>query len=480
MFSIGLIMMDDLLLNTHNSASLLKEKITANLQICKKENYELQNVTTPQLFEDIFPYEQFPRIVFDNIHCPMNLPEKIYITDTTFRDGQQARPPFTVEQIVTLYDFLHELSGPKGAIRMSEFFVYSQKDQLAVKECIERGYKYPKVTGWIRATRNDLQLIKEMKIEETGILTSASDYHIFFKLNMTRQKAMEKYLSIVNESLRCGIVPRCHLEDITRADLYGFVLPFVQELMTLAEKYDTPVKIRACDTLGIGLPFSEVALPRSVPKIIYSLYCEGGVPPEWLEWHGHNDFHKVHSNSFAAWLYGAANVNGTLLGIGERTGNSPIEGLVAEMASLYPDHGINTAVLTEIGSYMKSIGVDVPENYPLLGDDITKTRAGVHADGVLKNERVYSAFNPQKLLNRPFEVAVTDKSGLAGVACWVQLYLKHCGMHTSSVDKTHRGIKEMHQWVAKQYESGRTTAISDRELIELGLQHLPEYFSSNL
>jgi hypothetical protein len=187
MLSIGLIMMDDLLLNTHNSAPLLKEKIAANLQICKKENYELQNVTTPQLFEDIFPYEQFPRIVFDNIRCPMNLPEKIYITDTTFRDGQQARPPFTVEQIVTLYDFLHELSGPKGAIRMSEFFVYSQKDQRAVKKCIERGYEYPKVTGWIRATRNDLQLIKEMKIEETGILTSASDYHIFFKLNMTRQ-----------------------------------------------------------------------------------------------------------------------------------------------------------------------------------------------------------------------------------------------------------------------------------------------------
>ncbi|MFX1519026.1 MAG: 2-isopropylmalate synthase [Promethearchaeota archaeon] len=469
--------MNNLILKAENSASLLKEQIATNLQqICKKENYALQNVTKPQLFEDIFPYDQFPRIVFDNIRCQLSLPEKIYITDTTFRDGQQARPPFTVEQIVTLYDFLNELSGSKGAIRMSEFFVYSQKDQLAVKECLERGYDYPKVTGWIRAIKNDLQLVKELKIEETGILTSASDYHIFFKLNMTRQKAMDKYLSIVTSAIESGIVPRCHLEDITRADLYGFVLPFVQELMKLAEKYDTPVKIRACDTLGIGLPFSEVALPRSVPKIIYSLHCEGGVPSEWLEWHGHNDFHKVHSNSFAAWLYGAANVNGTLLGIGERAGNSPIEGLVTEMASLYPDHGINTAVLTEIGTYMKSIGVDFSESYPLLGDDITKTSAGVHADGVLKNERVYSVFDPQKLLNRPFEVAVTDKSGLAGVAYWVQLYLKRSGIHTS-VDKTHPGVKEMHQWVTKQYESGRTTAISDREMIKLGLQFLPEYFS---
>lgn len=476
MFSIGLIMVDDLILKTQNSASLLKEKVATNLQLCKKESYDLQDVTTPQLFEDIFPYDQFPRIVFDGIHCPINLSQKIYITDTTFRDGQQARPPFTVEQIAKLYDFLHELSGPKGTIRMSEFFVYSHKDRLAVKECMERDYEYPKVTGWIRATKNDLQLIKEMKIEETGILTSASDYHIFFKLNMTRQKAMDKYLTIVTSAIESGIIPRCHLEDITRADLYGFVLPFVQELMKLAEKYDTPVKIRACDTLGIGLPFSEVTLPRSVPKIIYSLACEGGVPAEWLEWHGHNDFHKVHSNSIAAWLYGAANVNGTLLGIGERTGNSPIEGLVAELASLNPNHGINTTVLTELGNYMKSIGVGFPENYPLLGDDITKTRAGVHADGVLKNERVYSAFDPQKLLNRPFEVAVTDKSGLAGIACWVQLYLKRCGMH-STIDKTQPGIKKMHQWVTKQYQFGRTTAISNREMIELGLRLLPEFFS---
>jgi hypothetical protein len=97
----------------------------------------------------------------------------------------------------------------------------------------------------------------------------------------------------------------------------------------------------------------------------------------------------------------------------------------------------------------------------------------------MKNERVYSAFDPQKLLNRPFEVAVTDKSGLAGVACWVQLYFKRCDIH-SVVDKTHPGIKKMHQWVTMQYESGRTTAISDREMIELGVQYLPDYFSSNL
>ena len=84
-----------------------------------------------------------------------------------------------------------------------------------------------------------------MQIKETGILVSCSDYHIFKKMNLTRSQAMEKYLSIVKDALSYGIVPRCHFEDITRADFYGFVVPFARELMRLARDSKIPVKIRA-------------------------------------------------------------------------------------------------------------------------------------------------------------------------------------------------------------------------------------------
>src|SRR3990172_3461407 len=274
--------------------------------------FELQDVKEPNLYRDMFSYGQVPKIPFNYRLSPMDPPEDIWITDTTFRDGQQSRPPFTVKQIVDLYDLLHQLGGKQGLIRQCEFFLYTDKDKEAVVKCLERGYKYPEVTGWIRANKKDFKLAKEMGLKETGILTSASDYHIFLKLGKTRRQAMEDYLDIVRAALEEGIIPRCHFEDITRADFYGFVIPFAQELMKLSSQSRIPVKIRACDTMGLGLPYPEVELPRSVPRIMHALRNKAGVPSEWLEWHGHNDFHKGLVNAVTAWLYGCSAANGTL------------------------------------------------------------------------------------------------------------------------------------------------------------------------
>ncbi len=85
-------------------------------------------------------------------------------------------------------------------------------------------------------------------------------------------------------------IPRCHFEDITRADFYGFVVPFANKLMDLSNKAKIPIKIRACDTLGLGVSYPGAALPRCVQGIIYGLRHYSGVPSEWIEWHGHNDF----------------------------------------------------------------------------------------------------------------------------------------------------------------------------------------------
>ena len=284
------------------------------------KRYNLDDVQRPNLYREVFPYTEFPKIIFDDVPVKRDTPDEIWITDTTFRDGQQARPPYTPEQICRIYDFLHEIDGGTGLIRQCEFFLYSKRDRQAVELCKERNYQYPQITGWIRAVEADFKLVKEMGLAETGILTSASDYHIFLKLRRTRAQALRGYLEVVKAALDNGIIPRCHFEDVTRADFEGFVLPFASELMELAKQYDSPVKIRLCDTLGFGLPFAEAALPRSVPKLIAGLR-RAGVPAEWLEWHGHNDFHKVHTNAATAWLYGCDAANTSIFGFGERTGN---------------------------------------------------------------------------------------------------------------------------------------------------------------
>ena len=186
----------------------------------------LQDVDKPNLFRDLFEYDSVPKVAFNFRQTPMDMPDEIWITDTTFRDGQQSTSPFTVEQIVELYKLLHKLGGPKGIIRQSEFFLYTEKDRKAVEKCMELGYDFPQVTSWIRANEKDFELVKQMGIKETGILVSCSDYHIFKKMNLTRSQEKEKYLSIVKAALDRGIVPRSHFEDITRADVYGFVALF--------------------------------------------------------------------------------------------------------------------------------------------------------------------------------------------------------------------------------------------------------------
>ncbi|MDA8219817.1 MAG: hypothetical protein M0Z94_19635, partial [Dehalococcoidales bacterium] len=317
--------------------------------------FSLQDVVEPNLYRDLYPYDEVPRVPFNHRRVPMNTPAEIWITDTTFRDGQQSRAPYTVQQIVDLYDMLHRLGGERGLIRQTEFFVYSDKDREALLRCMDLGCEFPEITTWIRATKGDFQLVKDIGIKETGILVSCSDYHIFKKLNMTRGQAMNHYLSVVADAIEAGLRPRCHFEDITRADFYGFVVPFANELMDMARDSGIPVKIRACDTMGYGVPYTGVALPRSVPGIIYGLQTYSDVPSELLEWHGHNDFYKGVVNASTAWLYGASAVNCSLLGIGERTGNVPLEAMVLEYASLRGStDGMDTTVITEIAEYFEN------------------------------------------------------------------------------------------------------------------------------
>lgn len=450
---------------------------------------DLIHVTEPNLLEDIFDYEKVPGITFDGkFHESIDgnlveydpadlLTRDIHITDTTFRDGQQARPPYTPDQIAALYDMLSRLGGPNGVIRQCEFFLYNKTDQEAVEKCQALGHRFPEITGWIRAQKGDFRLVREMGLEETGMLTSSSDYHIFHKMKKDRQQAMDGYLDVVRAALDAGVRPRCHLEDVTRADIDGFVLPFVQQLTRLSEQVpeELKIKVRLCDTMGYGISFPGAALPRSIPKLVYRMIHDGGVPSERLEWHGHNDFHKVHINGATAWLYGCNALNATLLGYGERTGNPPLEGAVFEYIGLKGDaNGMETCVITEIADYYRDvIGMPVYDRLPFVGENFNTTQAGIHADGISRDERIYNIFNTRKFLHCAPRVTITSHSGVDGVAHWVNEHLKLDGDQRLGKTKT----APIARWVKDQYEKhGRITAISNEEMFEIAKQYLPEYF----
>ena len=426
--------------------------------------YSLQDVDEPNLYRDIYSYDTVPKVPFNHRRVPMGMPKEIWITDTSLRDGQQSVEPYSVEQIVNLYKLMNKLGGPYGIIRQTEMFVYSKKDREAIVKCQELGLPFPEITTWIRANREDFKLVKDLGIRETGILVSCSDYHIFKKLKMTRKQAMDQYLAAVSDAFEAGVMPRCHLEDITRADFYGFVVPFVNALMEMSRQAGIPVRIRACDTMGYGVPYTEVALPRSVPGIIYGLQHFSRVPSEMLEWHGHNDFYKAVANASTAWLYGASGVNCSLLGIGERTGNVPLEAMVMEYASLRGSFdGMDPTVITEIAEYFKrDMGYKIPPMTPFVGRNFNVTRAGIHADGLLKDEEIYNIFDTKTILNRPASVLISKTSGLAGIAYWINENYGLTG--ADQVDKRDPVVVAMKEWIDREYEDGRQTSLSNDEL----------------
>ena len=443
----------------------------SNLLEQNSYRYKLQDVENPNLYRDIYSYDEVPKVAFNHRRVPLSMPEDIWITDTSFRDGQQSVNPYTADQIVDLYKLMAKLGGPYGIIRQTEFFIYSKKDREAIERCMELGLKFPEITTWIRASREDFKLVRDLGIRETGILVSCSDYHIFKKMKMTRAQAMDHYLATVKDAFEAGVMPRCHLEDITRADFYGFVVPFVNELMRLSREAKIPVRIRACDTMGYGVPYTEVDLPRSVPGIIYGLQHYADVKSELLEWHGHNDFYKAVANASTAWLYGASGVNCSLLGIGERTGNVPLEAMVFEYASLRGSlDGMNPTVITEIADYFKhNIGYKIPPMTPFVGKNFNVTRAGIHADGLLKDEEIYNIFDTKKLLNRPASVMISKTSGLAGIAYWINQNYDLAG--DNLIDKRDPLVAAVKQWVDEEYEGGRTASLSTEEL-ELKIEQL--------
>ena len=323
--------------------------------------------------------------------------------------------------------------------------MYSPKDRKAIEVCRSRGYRFPRVTGWIRANMDDLKIAHDMEFDEVGLLTSMSDYHIFLKLGKTREQAMNDYLKVVTKALEWGIVPRCHFEDVTRADIYGFCLPFARKLMELSHEASMPIKIRLCDTMGYGVPFPGAALPRSVQRIVRAFTDEAGVPGAWLEWHGHNDF---------------------------------LEALVIDYISLTGnDEAADPTVITEIAQYFeKELDYRIPDNYPFAGKDFNATSAGIHVDGLAKNEEIYNIFDTTKILNRSVPIIINDKAGRAGVAYWINQQFNL--PPERQVSKKHPAVGQIHTRIMAAYEEGRNTSFSNKEIKNLVRRFMPELFDS--
>lgn len=418
----------------------------------------------PDYFPSSFPPDDFPR--FDWLSPPLTLPAEVWTTETTHRDGQQGGLPFDAKTGLQIYDLLCKFTGRSGAIRQAEFFVYHPGDREMIQEAIARRRDGAPIepTSWIRATPTDVALVKDLGVRETGMLASISDFHTFHKFTPAgRNQAADRYLDAVKEVLDAGIRPRLHLEDATRAPT-GFMLGFIERCMLAADGFGPELapKFRVCDTMGLGLPFEHVALPRSIPRLFRKLR-EFGVRGEDLEFHPHNDAWLVVANCLAAITEGCSVINGCCLGKGERTGNAPLEAVLMHVIGMgyFEEARPDFAVLNDLADLYSKLGEPLATRYPLYGKDAHRTRAGIHADGLNKFWWMYAPFDVKKLLGRSLTVSITKDSGVAGL---IFLAKEHLGLEISKDDAA---IDWIHSWVMRQFDEGREVAIEWEELAPL-------------
>jgi citrate (Re)-synthase len=387
---------------------------------------------------------------------PVDDTEPRLITDTTLRDGaQDSRFAFFPNEARLRYvDLLHRLDNGTGRIYAIETFIYQQRDLWVLDKLLERGYEYPRITTWIRANPRDVKELYDAsqgRVKETGMLASSSDHHIFDKLGFrSKEEAIEKYLKPVLTACEYGITPRVHLEDTTRADIYGWVIPFMQRVL---KETEGKAKFRVCDTIGWGVPDPYAAMPQGIPKLISTLYHETGAE---LEFHGHNDFGLATANSLSAWRYGCRKVNVAFGGLGERTGNTSLEQMVAAHIRIYGDPGFDLTVLPEMRQLVEENLIPLPDNAPIIGEVFT-TQAGIHQAGVVRQEEapgglIYLAYDPSLVGSTTSERSVIGAmSGSEGIVSILNDEAQRRG-HEVRFSTTSRVVKEIYDKVQSAYD----------------------------
>jgi isopropylmalate/homocitrate/citramalate synthase len=398
-------------------------------------------------------YEDLPRL-------RLPLGQEVFVSDSTLRDGaQMPGVVIKVKDRLKIFEYLHKIG-----IEKLELFLFTSSDKETARAMMKCGHSRPEVTGWARANPKDIDLVLEMDgIRETGILMSISDVHIRTKMGLKgREDAEEKYLKALDYALDHGLKTRAHLEDITRADLWGFVYPLVSKIL----ERDPNCTLRVCDTLGFGVPFPGACDPYGIPEMISRLLDLGA---RNIETHIHDDFGLGTANSLAGYWHGANWSNLTFLGIGERAGNSELEKALLFLAQRVEGfQKYDLSCLSEFAEYVEEhIGIRIPRNKAVVGRNIFAHESGIHTAGVIKNPFIHEPYPPELVGGRR-KIMIGSTSGTDVVRFKVEEALKELMNMDVSLSKDDWRVRAIYAEIMRLYEYElRNSCISDEEMRSL-------------
>lgn len=322
---------------------------------------------------------------------------KIYIVDTTLRDGEQtAGVVFANKEKVRIAHMLAEVGVDQIECGIP---VMGGDEKKAIEEIVKA--KLPcSIMAWNRAVIKDIQQSIDCGVDAIAISISTSDIHIEHKLQTSREWVLEHMVQATEFAKGQGVYISVNMEDASRTDP-DFLIKFAK-----AAKEAGADRIRYCDTIGIMDPFK---IYDNISNLIEAVGID-------VEMHTHNDFGMATANALAGIRAGASHVGVTVNGLGERAGNAALEEVVMALKVIYGiDLNFTTERFRELSEYVAlASNRELPAWKAIVGSNMFAHESGIHADGALKNPLTYEVFRPEEVgLAR--QIVIGKHSGSAAI-----------------------------------------------------------------
>ncbi len=308
----------------------------------------------------------------------MNLSEKIYIFDTTLRDGEQTPGvALTVDEKIQIAQKLNNM----GVDKIEVGFPASSKGEVESAKRIKSRDLNSILVGLARSLKSDIDAVLDADLEYVHTFIGTSPSHRDYKLKMSKEKIIETAVTAVEYAKDHGLAVEFSAEDATRTERDFLIEVFDNVVSAGTDFLDVP------DTVG-------VLTPVLTHELITDLKNNFKTP---LSVHFHNDFGLATANTLTAIECGANQAHVTVNGLGERTGNCSLEELVVTLKVSYGiDLGLDTTRLYSLSNLVgRFTGVKMPVNKPIVGDNAFAHESGIHVHGILNNSSTYEPISPE-------------------------------------------------------------------------------------
>ena len=373
----------------------------------------------------------------------MNLSDKIYIFDTTLRDGEQTPGvALTVDEKIQIATKLNNL----GVDKIEVGFPASSKGEIeSAKQIKSLGLKSTLV-GLSRSLRKDVDAVLNSDLEYIHTFIGTSPLHRDYKLKMSKEKIIETAVDAIEYARDHGLTVEFSAEDATRTERNFLFEVFNEAVSAGADFLDVP------DTVGILTPIMA-------REIITDIKDNFSIP---ISVHFHNDFGLATANTLTAIECGANQAHVTVNGLGERTGNCSLEELVMSLKSAYGiDLGLDTTRLYSLSHLVGRLtGVKMPVNKPIVGDNAFAHESGIHVHGILNNASTYEPMSPE-MVGHSRRIVLGKHTGANAIKSKLKEY--HIDLDSEQFDKVFAEIKSLG-------DSGK--CITDDDLIAIAITQL--------